>query len=204
MKIVKLAITILSIVLITACSDSTEDIQVSGKDTEDTEDATTKKHESVELPVKTFSKENYYPGEDITFIRSIESVNVSDFTEDTVIEIEDRYNHLREMNLDLINEYKLVSLSMTHEVEGDTTKSPLEAFILDKNSEIHFNAEPIADNVVIQQVKQSTVDYRMGKTHDDKGEVLFAIPRGYFEGNLQLKTTVRNNGNNEVIYIDLQ
>lgn len=81
---------------------------------------------------------------DMTFTRTIESVEVSDFTDRTVIEFENIYDDIGRMNLDLINEYKRVAIQMTHSIEGDTYPvTPYEAFVLDKNSEIHFNAEPI-------------------------------------------------------------
>ncbi|MFP3721977.1 hypothetical protein SFC57_24060 [Niallia circulans] len=201
MKLSKIAISILSISLVTACSNDSPNVEVKG----DTEDTTiVKKHESVELPVTIYKQENYFSGEDVTFIRTIESVKADNFTESTAIDFTDRYdNQIKQMNLDLTNDYKRIAISMTHNIEGKTTKTPMEAFILDENSEILFNNEPIQDEVVTKQLKLSTLDYRMGSTHDKKGEIVFAIPKKYMEGILQLKTISRNNENNEVIYIDL-
>lgn len=203
MKYVKLGMTILfSLLIITACQDNGE---VNGNDTVE---ATTpaKKHESVDLPVTIYTKEDYDMIKDMTFTRSIESVEVSDFTDRTVIEFEDIYDDIGRMNLDLINEYKRVAIQMTHSIEGDTYPvTPYEAFVLDKNSEIHFNAEPIFDEIVEHQVRKATLDYAMGRNHNEKGEIIFAIPKGYFDGNLQLKTFTKTNGEiEEVIYIDLQ
>lgn len=202
MKLSKIAIAILSVSLITACSNDSPNVDVKG-DTEDT--TTVKKHKSVELPVTIYKQENYFSGEDVTFTRTVESVEVDNFTESTAIDFTDRYdNQIKRMDLDLINDFKRVKISMSHNVVGETTKTPLEAFILDENSEIIFNNEPIADEVVAKQLKFSTLDYRMGSTHDKEGEILLAIPKKYFKGNLQLKTISRNKEGNEVIYIDLK
>lgn len=203
MKIPKVAIAILSLSLITACSNDTNPNVDVISDTED--ETVTRKHQSVELPVTIYTKDNYYPGEDVTFIRSLESVEVTNFTEETAIDFTDRYdNQIKRMNLDLINDYKRVKISMSHNVEGETTKEPSEAFILDESSEVLFNNLPIPDELVTHQVQLSTIDYRMGNTHDKEGEIILAIPKKYFEGILQLKTISRNKENNEVIYIDLK
>lgn len=205
MKFPKVAIAILSLSLVTACSnDTSPNVDVAGN-TKKTEEKITKEHQSTELPVTIYTKDNYNSVENATFIRSIESVEVTNFSDDTVVDFIDRYDsQIKEMNLDLINDYKRVKISMLHSVEGENTKRLLEAFILDESSEVIFNNEPIADEVVAHQVKLSTLDYRMGENYDNKGEIILAIPKKYFQGILQLKTISRNKENNEVIYIDLK
>lgn len=40
-------------------------------------------------------------------------------------------------------------------------------------------------------MRKATLDYAMGRNHNEKGEIIFAIPKGYFDGNLQLKTITK-------------
>ncbi|MDO7285902.1 hypothetical protein Q5W88_21600 [Shouchella clausii] len=198
MKFSTLAIAFLSISLVSACTND-------GQEMESTDvDARVSTNESVKLPVAIYKKDNYYAGEDVSFIRTIEEVEVSDFDESTAIDFTDRYDsQIKNLDLDLINDYKRVLISMSHATEGETTKKPLEAFILDETSEILLNNEPVLDDEVVHQVKLSTLDYRMGSTHDDNGDIVFAIPKERFQGHLQLKTIARDNESTEVIYITL-
>lgn len=206
MKLAKLAMALFTITLFTACSNDSSDNKSEETSTE-VEQEIEKENESVQLPVTIFSEENYYEGQDVTFHRSIDSVNVSDFTDSNELDFLDRYgNEINRLNLDLANDYKLVEISMSHTLDGETDKSKrLEAFILNENSEILYNNETITDEVVTHQLSQATRDYSMGTNHDETGNILLAIPNEYFNnGHLQLKTVQENNDANEFIYIDLK
>ncbi|WP_026672978.1 hypothetical protein [Alkalihalobacterium bogoriense] len=201
MKYRKLAIAMLSISLITACSNDSK----TNPSSDEEETSVIRKYESVELPVQIYTDENYRSGHDAIFTRTIESIEVTKFTESSVIDFIDRYDReIQNMNLDLINDYKQVIISMSHALESETATQRLEAFILDKNSQILFNNDPILNEVVNYQLQQATLERRMGRNSETEGDVILAIPNELFEGILQLKTISRNNSDNEVIYLELK
>lgn len=205
MKVKKLgtaAILATALLITTGCQDTQKNSEVTNNVTGNV--SSVKKHESVDLPITIYTKENYNMLENATFTRTIDSIEVGDFTKATVVEFENIYDDIRDLSLDLINEYKRVSIQMTHTIDGKTSQ-PYQAFVLDKNSEIHFNAEPIQDEIVKYQIKMASTDYVMGANTNKKGEIILAIPKAYFDGNLQLKTVTKtNNDINEVVYIDLR
>ncbi|UOE94773.1 hypothetical protein [Alkalihalobacillus sp. LMS39] len=201
MKYHNLAIAILSILLITACSNDSK----TNPSSDEEETTVIRKYESVELPVQIYRDENYEPGHEATFIRTIESIEVTKFTEGSAIDFFDRYDRqTQDMNLDLVNDYKQVIISMSHALESETVSDHHEAFILDRNSQILFNNEPLLNEVVNYQLQQATLERRMGRNYETEGDVILAIPNELFEGILQLKTVSRNNSDNEVIYLDLK
>jgi len=161
--------------------------------------------QSVDLPVDIFFKEQYFPGEDVSFTRSIKSVQVEDFKDaDEEQSFFDRYStNFRPMIKDNLHDYKKVTIDMFQKFDKEWHKDFYEAFILDKTSAI-FVGEEVTDNPVLnEQFKTITTDYKAGKTGEETGEIILAIPKDLMKNKVQLKTVKRIDDEPETIYVDL-
>lgn len=207
MKFTKpIAIMFVAASLLTGCGDS----QNSNKNDNDNfiVKQSVKKHEAVELPTEIYVDSDYNKlyGLESTFKRVITAVEVSDFDEQSAVEFLNRYDSAVErQNFNLVKDFKLLKISLSHVLEGDTKFVPSEAFMLNEGSGLVLGERNISneDEFLGHQLSYISTDYRVGKTSDETGDILLAVPKEFVDAHLQLKIRKKHNKEVNDIYIDL-
>ncbi|WP_255485855.1 hypothetical protein [Sporosarcina sp. BP05] len=169
-----------------------------------------KKHEAVSLPVNIYVNSEYAKslGTENTFSRSITSVEIKDFDESTEIEFLERYgNDVRKQGINLQEAYKLLVITMSHELKGEKKEADREAFMLNAGSGLVIGDDELglSNEFLSYQQEFIATDYRVGKTIDETGDIFLAIPSEFADSkNLQLKVLQKLDNVNKNIYVDLQ
>lgn len=195
----------LSASILSACSGQNENVV---KEQQQTPIKSVKKNESVNLPVNIFQNNNYkIEGQKVTFTRSITTQEIKDFDQSLELVFWDRYNtYDKRKNINLKNDFKLLIINMKHEINEKARRSPNEGFLLNKGSGLVIGDKELAGENEFLEYQQSyiTTDYMVKKTSEGKGDILLAIPREYAKSKaLQLKLVQKIDGENKLVYIDL-
>lgn len=200
----------MSAAVLSGCSEgdkietsSSEELQTSDEKVVDV-----KKHEVVSVPVVIFKDSNYkIEGQQVTFSRSITNVEFKDFDEPSEIEFFNRYDSaVRSQGFDLQKDYKLLVISLKHEVQEEARSKPYEAYLLSDGSGLVIGDEELAlkNEFLRYQQEFLTRDYNMGTTSKEQGKMLLAVPNEFAKDkNLQLKIVQKLDNENKYIYIDL-
>ena len=167
-----------------------------------------KKHAAVNLPVNVYVDSNYkIEGQQVKYSRSITKVAIQNFDEATEIEFLDRYgNAVRSQGFDLQNEYKLLVITMKQEVKEEARSRPREAFMFNEGSGLVIGDSnlSIQNEFLRYQEEFLTKDFKVGRTFDETGKILMAIPKDYAnDQNLQLRINQDIEGEKKYIYIDV-
>ncbi|HDR7891200.1 hypothetical protein MHB70_29540 [Bacillus sp. FSL M7-1020] len=168
-----------------------------------------KKNESVNLPVNIYkdSKKGALTGQKFTFNRNITSVEIKDFDEISELNFLDRYDtNVRNRHLKLKKDFKLLVINMKNEVDGQVRSKPHEAFLLNKGSGLVIGDKELASENEFLEYQQTyiTADWRGKTTSEPNGNVLLAIPNEYAKNkNLQLKLVQKFDGENKLVYVDV-
>ncbi|PET99701.1 hypothetical protein CN527_15085 [Bacillus cereus] len=195
----------LSASMLSACSGQNENVV---KEQQQTPIKSVKKNESVNLPVNIFQNNNYkIEGQKVTFTRSITTQEIKDFDQSLELVFWDRYNtYEKRKNINLKNDFKLLIINMKHEINEKARRSPNEGFLLNKGSGLVIGDKELAGENEFLEYQQSyiTTDYMVKKTSEGKGDILLAIPKEYAKSKaLQLKLVQKIDGENKLVYIDL-
>ena len=195
----------LSASILSACSGQNENVV---KEQQQTPIKSVKKNESVNLPVNIFQNNNYkIEGQKVTFTRSITTQEIKDFDQSLELVFWDRYNtYDKRKNINLKNDFKLLIINMKHEINEKARRSPNEGFLLNKGSGLVIGDKELAGENEFLEYQQSyiTTDYMVKKTSEGKGDILLAIPKEYAKSKaLQLKLVQKIDGENKLVYIDL-
>lgn len=205
MKFAKVLTTVLlSATLLAACGEKNDSVI----EKTNVENTNVKKHESVELPVTIYSDSDYgkSSGKNTLFQRNIESVAVEAFTEESQEIFLSKYDDVvRRQNFDLINDFKLLKLTLSHEVEGESNTKAREAFMLNSGSDLVIGDKKLSmESPFLQhQLEYVATEYRMGKTYDESGEIWLAVPKEMAIAHLQLNIKQKKDDVIDNIYIDL-
>lgn len=196
----------LSVSMLSACSSKSENVVKEQQQTQAKK--IVKKNESVNLPVNIFKDSKYeIVMEKFTFTRSITNVEMRDFDESSELDLRDRYNsYVSNKNLNLKNDFKLLIINMKHEINGKAKRSLQEGFLLNKGSGLVIGDKEIASGNEFLEYQQThiTTDWRAKMTSEQTGKVLLAIPNEYAKNkSLQLKLVQKIDGENKLVYIDL-
>lgn len=169
------------------------------------EEKVVKKHEAVNLPVDVF-KNSDHKEKGQTFIRSITNVELKDFDETSELEFLDRYdNAVRIQNFDYPKDYKLLVITMKHEMQGDNPNL-YESFVFNAGTGLVIGDDNLAKENEFLKYQQEYVTnmFRVSSTSDESGNILLAVPNEYAnEKNLQLKIVQKLDNESKYIYIDL-
>lgn len=204
-----LGITLSTFILV-ACNNTESPTNNVSTETEKTVKQEVKKHEAVKLPVTVFTNNDYASstGNNVIFERTIESVTISDFKDETEeIVFFDKYDvSIESRQIDLINNYKKVTINMSHSIENEGNHFFWsEPYVLSKNTNfVVGDADLVTNEFVNQQLRTASIDYKMGSTDELTGSVILAIPNEFVSDSLQIKTVKEQDDNLEVIYIDLE
>lgn len=207
MKSKTVAICLLSTSILIACGNNEEPTNTS-VETEQNETQEVVKNESVKLPVTIFENSDYDKNkvDQINFKRIIESAEITDFTEnDDELAFKNRYGNVFESyNLDLIKNYRKLTIKLSHNFEGTENYEKTETFILDKNTNfVAGDYDLIANDIVNAQLDFLSTDFRLDSTYDLTNEIVIAVPNEFISEHLQLKTVQDSDGVMKTIYIDL-
>ncbi|MGH0882807.1 hypothetical protein [Bacillus paranthracis] len=206
LRITKKALFILvSVSLLGACSEL-KDNRVT--EHQETPIKSVKKNESVHLPVNIFEKNNYkIEGQKVTFTRSITNVEIKDFDQSSELDFRDRYNdYVSKNNLNLKNDFKLLIISMKHEINEKARSNPYEGYLLNEGSGLVIGESELAsENEFLEyQQRYITADHRAKSTFEQSGKIFLAIPNKYAKNkSLQLKIVQKINKANKLVYVDL-
>jgi len=165
-----------------------------------------KKHEAVDLPVEIFKNSNHkFEGQ--TFIRSITNVEFKNFDESLELEFLDRYdNAVRRQNFDYQKDFKLLVITMKHEMQGDVQGGLYESYIFNDGTGLVIGDDNLAseNEFLMKQQEYVTNMYRVSSTSDETGNILFAVPNEFAnDKNLQLKIVQKLDNESKYVYIDL-
>lgn len=201
----------LSLFVLTACSQTENKIPVNSENNiQSSEEKVVKKQEAVDLPVAIYMDSEYdkMSGRENTFIRSITSAEIKDFNEATEIEFLERYGSaVRNQSLDLQNDYKLLVITLSHEIKGREQEAYREAFMLNAGSGLVIGDDELAKTNEFLSYQQEFVvtDYKVGKTTDEEGDIFLAIPKEFADNeNLQLKILQKLDEEKKYIYVNVQ
>ncbi|CAH2466349.1 MULTISPECIES: hypothetical protein [Bacillus cereus group] len=167
-----------------------------------------KKNESVNLPVTIFKDSKYeVEMQKVGFTRSITSVEMKDFDQTSELNFWDRYkSYEKRKNIKLKDDYKLLIINMTHETDRKARSHPLEAYMFNKGSGLVIGDEELAikNEFLDYQQQIITTVYNVGRNLKEKGDIQLAIPNEYAKNKrLQLKLVQKFDGENKLVYIDL-
>ncbi|MGG0731178.1 hypothetical protein [Bacillus paramycoides] len=167
-----------------------------------------KKNESVNLPVTIFKNSKYQVEmQKVGFTRSITSVEMKDFDQTSELNFWDRYkSYEKRKYIKLKDDYKLLIINMTHETDMKARSHPLEAYMFNKGSGLVIGDEELAikNEFLDYQQQIITSDYMVGRDLKEKGDIQLAIPNEYAKNkSLQLKLVQKFDGENKLVYIDL-
>lgn len=199
----------LSASMLSACNN--QDVNNGSNNSERHETSTKsniKKNESVNLPVNIFKDSDYkIEGQKVIFTRNIINVEMKDFDDSSELDFRDRYNsYVSNKNLNLKNDFKLLIINMKHEINEKARRSPHEGFLLNKGSGLVIGDKELASENEFLEYQQTniTTDYMVKKTSEESGDILLAIPNEYAKNkSLQLKLVQKIDGENKLVYIDL-
>lgn len=191
--------------MLSACSDQNENVV---KEQQQTPIKSVKKNESVNLPVNIFKDSKYeIEMQKVGFTRSITNVEMKDFDQSSELDLRDRYNeYVSNKNLNLKKDFKLLIINMKHEIHEKARSKSHEGYLLNKGSGLVIGDNEIAsqNEFLAYQQKYITTDWRAKMTSEQTGKVLLAIPNEYAKNkSLQLKLVQKIDGENKLVYIDL-
>lgn len=202
---------ILSVFILSACGQTENISPVNGENKiQSSVEKVIKKHEAVELPVIIYKDSEYdkLSGKEKTFTRRITSTEIKDFDESTEIEFLERYgNDVRRQHFDLRNDYKLLVITMSHELKGEEKRSIREAFMLNAGSGLVLGDDELAmtNEFLSYQQEYVATDYRVGKTIGETGDIFLAIPNEFADNEyLQLKVLQKLDDESTYIYVNVQ
>ncbi len=207
----KLAFIVLSVSVLSACAQQ-EQVNSPINENDDTnqvhEEKEVKKHESEKLPVTIFSDNEYkIEGQQVGFKRTITKVEMKDFNESSEVEFYDRYDStVRNQGLNLQNDYKLLEIDIKHETESEARSRPHEAYMLNDGSGLVVGDNELASQNDFLMYQQDFLarDFKVGKTYEETGNIMMAIPKEYAEDpNLQFRIEQQIDEAKKYIYIDL-
>lgn len=200
----------LSASVLTACGQTENKLPVNGgSEIQAPVETNVKKHEASTLPIEIYMDSEYakWTGKENTFTRSITSVEVKGFDESTEIEFLERYgNEARMQHMDLQNDYKLLVITMSHELKGEKKEVDREAFILNAGSGLVIGDDELSlmNEFLGYQQEFIATDYKVGKTMEGTGDIFLAIPNEFADNkNLQLKILQKLDTEKKYIYIDV-
>lgn len=167
-----------------------------------------KKHEAVNLPVDIFVDSSYkIEGEQVGFTRSITDVEIKDFDDSSEIEFLERYGNAASQGFDLQKDFKMLVISMKHEVHKEALSRPLESYSLNAGSGLVIgDIDLLSRNELLKYAQDyiSTGYMPGGSTFDETGNILLPVPNEFVNDKyLQLKITQKLDNKNNYIYIDL-
>ncbi|PGM60830.1 hypothetical protein [Bacillus cereus] len=206
LRITKKALFILvSVSLLGACSELKDNRVI---EHQETPIKSVKKNESVHLPINIFENNNYkIEGLKVTFTRSITNVEIKDFDQSSELDFRDRYNdYVSKNNLNLKNDFKLLIISMKHEINEKARSNPYEGYLLNESSGLVIGESELAsENEFLEyQQRYITADHRAKSTFEQSGKILLAIPNKCAKNkSLQLKIVQKINKTNKLVYVDL-
>ncbi|MGF1438028.1 hypothetical protein ACQUW6_27910 [Bacillus thuringiensis] len=191
--------------MLSACSGQNENVV---KEQQQTPIKSVKKNESVNLPVNIFKDSKYeIEMQKVGFTRSITNVEMKDFDQSSELDLRDRYNeYISNKNLNLKKNFKLLIINMKHEIHEKARSKSHEGYLLNKGSGLVIGDNEIAsqNEFLTYQQKYITTDWRAKMTSEQTGKVLLAIPNEYAKNkSLQLKLVQKIDGENKLVYIDL-
>ncbi|AKR13125.1 hypothetical protein PDK93_17510 [Bacillus cereus] len=191
--------------MLSACSGQNENVV---KEQQQTPIKSVKKNESVNLPVNIFKDSKYeIEMQKVGFTRSITNVEMKDFDQSSELDLRDRYNeYVSNKNLNLKKDFKLLIINMKHEIHEKARSKSHEGYLLNKGSGLVIGDNEIAsqNEFLAYQQKYITTDWRAKMTSEQTGKVLLAIPNEYAKNkSLQLKLVQKIDGENKLVYIDL-
>ncbi|PFW16959.1 hypothetical protein COL22_01945 [Bacillus thuringiensis] len=191
--------------MLSACSGQNENVV---KEQQQTPIKSVKKNESVNLPVNIFKDSKYeIEMQKVGFTRSITNVEMKDFDQSSELDLRDRYNeYVSNKNLNLKKDFKLLIINMKHEIHEEARSKSHEGYLLNKGSGLVIGDNEIAsqNEFLTYQQKYITTDWRAKMTSEQTGKVLLAIPNEYAKNkSLQLKLVQKIDGENKLVYIDL-
>ncbi|PGW73721.1 hypothetical protein [Bacillus thuringiensis] len=195
----------LSVSMLSACSSKSENVV---KEQQQTPIKSVKKNESVNLPVNIFKDSKYeIEMQKVGFTRSITNVEMKDFDQSSELDLRDRYNeYVSNKNLNLKKDFKLLIINMKHEIHEKARSKSHEGYLLNKGSGLVIGDNEIAsqNEFLAYQQKYITTDWRAKMTSEQTGKLLLAIPNEYAKNkSLQLKLVQKIDGENKLVYIDL-
>lgn len=196
----------LSVSMLSACSGPNDNVVKENQQTPIKKSV--KKNESVNLPVNIFKDSNYkIEGQKVTFTRNITNIEMKDFDQSSELDFWDRYDdYEKRKNLHLKDDFKLLIINMKHEINEKARRSPYDGFLLNKGSGLVIGDNELASENEFLDYQQTRIanDYLVKKTFEEKGNILLAIPNKYAKDkNLQLKIVQKLDGENKLVYIDL-
>ncbi|MDA1871999.1 hypothetical protein ACRS42_26565 [Bacillus thuringiensis] len=191
--------------MLSACSGQNENVV---KEQQQTPIKSIKKNESVNLPVNIFKDSKYeIEMQKVGFTRSITNVEMKDFDQSSELDLRDRYNeYVSNKNLNLKKDFKLLIINMKHEIHEKARSKSHEGYLLNKGSGLVIGDNEIAsqNEFLAYQQKYITTDWRAKMTSEQTGKLLLAIPNEYAKNkSLQLKLVQKIDGENKLVYIDL-
>ena len=202
---------VLSVFILSACGQTENISPVNGENKiQSPIEKVITKHEAVDLPVIIYMDSEYdkLSGKENTFTRRIIDTEIKDFDESTEIEFLERSSSdVRRQHFDLQNDYKLLVITMSHELTGDEKLANREAFMLNAGSGLVMGDDELAmtNEFLSYQQEYVATDYRVGKTIDETGDIFLAIPNEFADNeNLQLKVLQKLDDENKHIYVDIQ
>ncbi|HDR7737529.1 TPA: hypothetical protein QCX99_004785 [Bacillus thuringiensis] len=160
------------------------------------------------MPVNIFKDSKYeIEMQKVGFTRSITNVEMKDFDQSSELDLRDRYNeYVSNKNLNLKKDFKLLIINMKHEIHEKARSKSHEGYLLNKGSGLVIGDNEIAsqNEFLAYQQKYITTDWRAKMTSEQTGKVLLAIPNEYAKNkSLQLKLVQKIDGENKLVYIDL-
>ncbi|HHK5548771.1 TPA: hypothetical protein ACQUHN_005321 [Bacillus thuringiensis] len=191
--------------MLSACSGQNDNVV---KEQQQTPIKSIKKNESVNLPVNIFKDSKYeIEMQKVGFTRSITNVEMKDFDQSSELDLRDRYNeYVSNKNLNLKKDFKLLIINMKHEIHEKARSKSHEGYLLNKGSGLVIGDNEIAsqNEFLAYQQKYITTDWRAKMTSEQTGKLLLAIPNKYAKNkSLQLKLVQKIDGENKLVYIDL-
>ncbi|PEF02041.1 hypothetical protein CON21_03555 [Bacillus thuringiensis] len=191
--------------MLSACSGQNENVV---KEQQQTPIKSVKKNESVNLPVNIFKDSKYeIEMQKVGFTRSITNIEMKDFDQSSELDLRDRYNeYVSNKNLNLKKDFKLLIINMKHEIHEKARSKSHEGYLLNKGSGLVIGDNEIAsqNEFLAYQQKYITTDWRAKMTSEQTGKLLLAIPNEYAKNkSLQLKLVQKIDGENKLVYIDL-
>lgn len=207
MKLTKgFLVLFLSVSVLSACNQGDSNSTTNDSEIKSSVEKAVTKHEAVDLPVEIFKNSNHkFEGQ--TFIRSITNVEFKDFDESLELEFLDRYdNAVRRQNFDYQKDFKLLVITMKHELQGDVQSELYESYIFNDGTELVIGDANLANEneFLMKQQGYVTNMYRVSSTFDETGNILFAVPNEFAKDkNLQLKIVQKLDKESKYVYIDL-
>lgn len=202
-------VLILSVSVLSACNQNGNDENVDvNTEVQSSVEKEVEIHDAVNLPTSIFVDSDYnIEGQPFTFSRSITGVEMREFDDSSEIDFQERYGEkIFSLNYDLKKDFKLLVVDMKHEVSEGARSHPLEAFMFNEGSGLVIGDLEIGEENTLVQYQQEylSTDFKVGKTLEETGNALIAIPKEYTDDpKLQLRLTQKTDDENKYIYINL-